>query len=151
MGATGDRARQKVGSVSDFSGPVSGKTTAQKVATTVIVLLLLFVGLGAVTMNASMSYTGSSEEVCTRDSDGQRSCSNPGEMGATFLALAGVPSDDVVVSSQPLLITARASYLAAALVLVFALVALRTNRARWASDRATTSTTTKPGRHEAGR
>jgi len=139
-----------VGSVSDFSGPFTGKTTAQKVATTVVVLLLLFVALGAVTMNASTSYTGSSEEVCTRDSDGQRSCSNPGKMGATFLALVGAPSDDVTVTSEPLLIAARASYLAAALVLVFALVALRVNRARWERERTATSTTTKPGRHEAG-
>ena len=91
-----------------------------------VALLVAFIVLGGasfLTFGAATDYTGSSEEVCTRDSDGVRTCSNPGRIGAEVLVVLGVESRDVVVTSESLLNTSRALF--AMLVLTIGAVALR--------------------------
>jgi hypothetical protein len=124
--------------VSNLLTSFTGKTRAQKGATIVIGLLLAFMAVGIVSMTLSMEYVGSSEEVCTRV-DGQRSCSNFGSTAATLLQLVGVSSADVIVTSEPLLITTRIATLGAVLVFVFACIAT-TRRKKGAFETSTTTT-----------
>ena len=92
-----------------------------------VALLVAFIvlgGAGFLTFGAATEYTGSSDEVCLRDSDGVRTCSNPGRIGAEVLVVLGVESQDVLVTSESLLNTSRALF--AMLVLTIGAVALRT-------------------------
>jgi hypothetical protein len=120
---------------------MTGRTVPSKnVLVALLVAFIVLGGAGFTTFNAATEYTGSSEEVCLRDSDGVRTCSNPGQIGAQVLVLLGVESRDVFVTSDSLLNTSRALF--AVLLLSFGAVALHTRATKSKNANAATGMST---------
>lgn len=93
----------------------------------IVAMFVVLGGAGFLTFNAATEYTGSSQDVCQRDSEGDQTCSNPGRTVAEVFVFFGLSSDDAIVTSEALLNTSRVLFAALLLSIAAAAMYAQTN------------------------
>lgn len=79
----------------------------QKVFLAILGTFIAICGAGFITFQAGTEYLGEPNQVCMRDGDGNRTCSDPARTGAELAVFFGAPSSSAIVTSEPMLVASR--------------------------------------------
>jgi hypothetical protein len=84
-----------------------GSDASYKVTATLMIVFFSILAAGVISFKWTAEYTGEPKQVCIRQNDGVRRCSDPGRSDAEFQVLIGNTHEDITVHSEPLLIASR--------------------------------------------